>query len=62
MAQAIFENLEEKTGRSMEQWVAELTRGGPADTKERLRWLKTKHGLGGTTARLVVDRADGGAG
>jgi len=36
-----------------------LTSDGPADTKARLSWLKTQHGFGSTTARLIVDRVEG---
>ncbi len=59
MAKAIIGNLKEKTGRSLEQWVTLAKKDGPAGTKPRLTWLKSEHGLGGTTARLTVDRAEG---
>jgi len=59
MAQAIIGNLGEKTGRSLEHWIENIERDGPPDTKARLSWLKREHGLGGTTGKLIVYRAEG---
>lgn len=58
-AQAILRKLPEKTGRSMEEWTALLDREGPAGAKERRDWLKSEHGLGGTTRWMVAEASVG---
>ncbi len=57
--QAIVANLPEKTGRSLDQWLALIKKEGPKDEAEQVKWLKTKHGMGGTTAGLIAERAQG---
>lgn len=59
MSTAIIGNLKEKTGRSLEDWVRELERNGPSESKAQSAWLKREHGLGGTTVGLIVGRAEG---
>jgi hypothetical protein len=59
----MIQNLPEKTGRSLQQWVAvvkkekSLVQGaaGATDAKAINAFLKQKHGLGGTTASLITD-------
>lgn len=58
-ARAILDNLPEKTGRSVDEWVALVRRKGPKDEKARRAWLKAEHGIGGTTAWMIAERADG---
>ena len=58
-AQAILANLSDKTGRSLAEWTALLDRAGPGGAKERRHWLKTEHGLGGTTASMVAQASLG---
>ncbi|NUO80031.1 DUF4287 domain-containing protein [candidate division KSB1 bacterium] len=58
-AQAIINNLSEKTGKSLDQWVRLLKKSGPQGEKERREWLKKEHQLGGTTASMIVARAAG---
>ncbi len=58
---AILDNLPEKTGRSLDEWVRLVSRSGPDGAKARAGWLKKKHGLGGTTAATIA-RAAGGEG
>ncbi len=58
-AQAIVANLPAKTGRSMVEWVKLVKAASLSADKERREWLKREHGIGGTTARMVVDRAAG---
>jgi hypothetical protein len=57
--QAIVAKLPEKTGRSLDQWIALIKKEGPADEPGQVKWLKTHHGLGGTTAGLIAERAQG---
>ena len=54
--QSILANLEAKTGRSLEAWVALIRKGAPAGTKARIAWLK-EQGLGTNQASLVAQRA-----
>ncbi len=58
-AKAILDNLPANTGRSLEEWIALVERTGPAGEKERRDWLKKEHRLGGTTAWMIAERADG---
>jgi len=58
-AQDILRNLPDKTGRSLAEWGALLDREGPEDTKSLRDWLKTEHGLGGTTGRMVAEASVG---
>ncbi len=57
--QSIIENLDARTDRSIDEWVALLRAEGPAGGKARRAWLKEKHGLGGTSASLIADFAEG---
>jgi uncharacterized protein DUF5655/uncharacterized protein DUF4287 len=59
MMQEWVRTLHEKTGRSLEQWVALLERQGPADEKARRDWLKEKHGLGTNAAWWLAARSVG---
>ncbi len=56
---SIVENLPERTGRSLEQWVALVKKRGPKSEKERRAWLSGEHELGGTTASLIAEFAEG---
>jgi hypothetical protein len=51
--------LPEKTGRSLDEWVAFVKRSGPPATKERREWLKQEHQLGTNWAAWIVDLAEG---
>jgi hypothetical protein len=56
--QAILGNLEKRTGRDLDAWVALVKRSAPADEKARRAWLKDQ-GLGGTQAGFVAERSMG---
>jgi hypothetical protein len=58
-AQAILRNLKEKTGRSLEEWLALLQKEGPTSAKERRDWLKKKQALGNNTAWMIAERSVG---
>jgi hypothetical protein len=58
-AQSIIRNLQDKTGRSFEEWVDLVQRSGIRGEKEGRNWLKQEYGLGGTTAAMVAARAEG---
>lgn len=59
MMQKWVAELPQKTGRSLEQWLALVKREGPSTEKERREWLKQKHGLGTNAASWIAERADG---
>jgi hypothetical protein len=56
--QSIIDNLPEKTGRSIAEWVKLVNSTGPAGEKERCEWLKKQHQLGGTTANVIAAVAE----
>jgi len=59
MRDAIIRNLPEKTGRSLEEWIAVLEAEGPeGERRDRVAWLKRQHGLGHVQAGLVVEATD----
>jgi hypothetical protein len=53
--------LKQKSGRSLDEWVALVKTKGPAGTKERRDWLKSEHGLGTNSAWWIVDVVEGTA-
>jgi hypothetical protein len=59
MTQKWITELKQKTGRSLEEWLAYIKKSGPKDEKERRAWLKEEHGLGTNTAWWLAERAEG---
>jgi hypothetical protein len=59
MVQKWVAELEGKTGRSLEAWLALARKSGPADEPGRREWLKTKHGLGTNSACWIAERSFG---
>jgi len=59
MTQKWVGELKQKTGRTLEEWLAHIKKAGPKDEKERRAWLKEEHGLGTNTAWWLAERADG---
>ena len=55
MAQSIITGMQANTGRSLEDWLEVVRKGGPSTEKERREWLKTKHGLGTNYAACVAE-------
>jgi hypothetical protein len=62
MVQKWVAELKDKTGRTLEEWIALLKKEGPKDEKARREWLKTKHKFGTNSARWVAESADGKGG
>ena len=62
MVQKWVAELKEKTGRSLEEWIALARKEGPKDEKSRSEWLKTKHKFGTNSAWWIAERADGKGG
>jgi hypothetical protein len=54
-----IEELTEKTGRSLEEWIALTEDSGPPTEKERRGWLKKEHQLGTNSAWWIAERAGG---
>jgi hypothetical protein len=59
MTQKWITELKQKTGRSLEEWLAHIKKSGPKDEKERRAWLKEEYGLGTNTAWWLAERAEG---
>jgi Domain of unknown function (DUF5655) len=53
--------IKEQTGKTLEEWIANVKRNGPAAPKARLAWLK-KQGLTMNYAGWVASRASGTGG
>jgi hypothetical protein len=58
--QAIVDNLPEKTGKTLDQWLAVVVKHKFKDEKACTAWLKDEHTLGSTTASFIAHRAFGG--
>ena len=58
MVQKSLAELKEKTGRSLEEWIALVKKEAPKGENERREWLKTKHKLGMNSASWIAERAD----
>lgn len=53
--------IQERTGKTLEEWIVHVRKNGPEDPKDRLAWLK-KHGLTMNYACWVGSRASGTGG
>jgi hypothetical protein len=62
MMQKWIGELKEKTGRSLEDWIALAKKEGPKDDKARREWLKKKHKLGTNSAWKISERVGGKGG
>jgi hypothetical protein len=58
MVQQWVATLKDKTGRSLDEWIALVKAEGPANEKERREWLKAKHQLGTNTAWWIAERME----
>ena len=59
MTQKWIGELKQKTGRTLEEWLAHIKKAGPKGEAERRAWLKEKYGLGTNTAGWLAARAEG---
>jgi hypothetical protein len=63
MVQKWIGELKEKTGRTIDEWVALVQKEGPrSGHKARVEWLKTKHKMGNNSAWWIAERAEGKSG
>jgi hypothetical protein len=51
--------LEERTGKTVDDWVALTREDGPADVAARREWLKSEHGFTTNYAKWIADLASG---
>lgn len=59
MIQKCIDELPEKTGRSVDQWMQHIRKDGPGDEKGAREWLKEKYGFGSNTVWWLAERALG---
>jgi hypothetical protein len=59
MVQKWVAELKDKTGRSLDEWIALVKKEGPKDEKSRRDWLKAKHKPGTNDAWWIAERAEG---
>jgi hypothetical protein len=59
MTQKWISELKQKTGRTLEEWLAHIKKAGPKDGQGRRAWLKEKYNLGTNTAWWLAERAEG---
>ena len=60
-SQAIIQNLLQKTGKSIDEWIKCLNETNLDDEKARRHYLKNEFKLGGTTANLIAQVSVGKA-
>lgn len=59
MVEDWINRLPEKTGKSLDEWIALVKEVGPATEKEQREWLKQKYRLGTNSAWWIAERASG---
>ena len=59
MIQNAIASLPQKTGRSLDEWIAFIRKHGPKGEAARRDWLKKQHGLGTNYAGWLAERAEG---
>lgn len=59
MEESVLRRLEEKTGRSLAEWVELAQARGPQDERARAAWLKAEFKLGTHTAAWLAARSVG---
>jgi hypothetical protein len=59
MVQKWIAELPQRTGRSLEEWLALTKNSCPSTEKERREWLKTEHKLGTNSAAWIAERLEG---
>ena len=64
MMSAVTESMRERTGRTVEEWVAVVKAGGldPLDQKAVRKWLKSEHGILQNSRWAIADAAARAAG
>ena len=57
--QNVIARMKEKTGRSIDEWIAFTRKSGPKSEVERREWLKKEHNLGTNYAWWIAERCEG---
>jgi hypothetical protein len=57
MVQKWIAELKEKTGRTLDEWIALVRKSGPDEEAACRTWLKEKHGFGTNSAWWIAERA-----
>ena len=52
-------DMPQKTGRSLDEWLALTRKSGPPTEKGRIEWLKKEHKLGTNSAAWIAGRLEG---
>jgi hypothetical protein len=60
MEEASLKNVQDRTGKTLEEWLRVVEKSGPITEKERIAWLKEKHGITTNYALWIARRVDGG--
>jgi len=58
-SRSLLENMEKRTGRTLEAWVALTRKQQLPDVAARKAWLKAEHGIGSSTGHWIADLVDG---
>lgn len=53
-SKAVVANLARTTGADIAEWMRRVTAAAPGDRRAVVAWLRSEHGLGGTTANLIA--------
>jgi hypothetical protein len=59
MVQRWIAEMQEKTGRTLNEWVEHVRQSGPATEKECREWLQSEYDFGANKAWWVVEKAFG---
>jgi len=59
MVASSIRNLQARTGKSADEWVAIVRKRGPVDEKARREWLMTEHGFTTNYAWWIADLSVG---
>jgi hypothetical protein len=61
MTQKWVSTLKDKTGRSLDEWLAVVKESGPKAEEAQIEWLKQEFKLGTNSASWIAERAAGKA-
>jgi len=59
MVESSMRNLQERTGRTVDQWIRCVEKNGPPTEEARRAWLKAEHGFGTNYAWWVAELSVG---
>jgi hypothetical protein len=62
MTQKWVSTLKDKTGRSLDEWLAVVKQSGPKTEKQQIEWLKQEFNLGTNSAWWIAERVSGKGG